>query len=181
LLKGLFSCRYKKIFCFYLQSMKLLQSPKAVPLAALILVVLVIADLFVIPKREVVEVVDNGTIETSRTSVTRSHESYLLIAKSKKRYLVPQNIFNTILVDQEFVAHKTRLFNRFAQISWCEGNGCYIQDTGTFNTVSISYLLLGGIALVSLLSALGVLKLKTVQNYILLGLAGGVFICHLFF
>jgi hypothetical protein len=161
--------------------MKLSTIKRPEAIASLILISFLILDLFLLPKSEKNEILDNGTIETSRTDITASHKSYILLTKEKNSYLVPENIFNTILIDDEFSIKKTFLFRRPAQIYWCKDQYCYIQNIGTFNSHSISYFVLGVIFVLSLLVSLGVLKFKTINNFAILGLSVGVFLFYLIF
>ena len=159
--------------------MKLPAFKRPEAIASFILISFLIIDLLLLPKIQKIEILDNGTIETSRTDPNDSYESYILLTKEKHRYVVPEYIFNTILIDDEFTIHKTFLFRRTAKISWCKDEYCYIQNIGTFNSHSISYYLLGAILVLSLLVSLGLLKLKSVNSFILLGLSVGVFIFYL--
>ena len=151
--------------------MKFLFSHKIVPHIAFMLTAILILDLFVFPKRESREVVDNRTFEKKRNP-----GDYYLITRNGNMYRVPKYLFNTILIDQEIGIYKTVLFGRYVKISWCEvDRTCHIQNTGPFNSFGVEYLLLGGLCLASLLSASGILKIHTINNYVLFFFSAGAF------
>ena len=151
--------------------MKFLFSHRIVPHIAFMLIALLILDLFCLPKKESREVVDNGTINEMGST-----DEYYLITRDRNRYQVPKSLFNTILIDQEIGIHKTLLFGRYVKISWCEVDRlCYIQNTSAFNTTAFAYIMLGALCLASLLSASGILKIHTLNNYVLLFFSAGTF------
>lgn len=146
-------------------------SHRIVPHIAFLLIAVLILDVFVFPKKENREVVDTGTIDVMRKST-----DFYLITREKNKYHVTKYLFNTILIDQEIGIYRTSLFGRYVKISWCEVDGtCYIQNTGAYNTSAVSYILLGALCLVCLLSASGILKIHKINNYVLLFFSAGIF------
>lgn len=150
-----------------------------VPYIAFVLLAVLILDVYVFPKKESKEVVDNGTIDGGPK---RSRQTYYLLTKTGNKYRVTETLFNTILIDQEIRIHKTYLFKRVSKVSWCETNGtCYMQHIGALVPDVFNYLFVGGLCLISLLSTAGILKFHWINNYILLCLSAGLFAYYLVF
>jgi hypothetical protein len=150
-----------------------------VPYIAFVLLAVLILDIYVFPKKVSKEIVDNGTIDGGPK---RSTETFYLLTKTGNKYRVTETLFNTILIEQEIGIYRTFLFRRVSKISWCETDGtCYSQDIGAFIHGVFEYLMLGGLCLVSLLSASGILKLYWINNYVLLCLSAGIFAYYLVF
>jgi len=144
---------------------------KIIPHIAFVLIAILMLDNYVLPKRDNREVVDNGSIDVGRKP---KYKDFYLITKDGNKYRVTEYHFNTILIDQEIGVYRTLLFRRPVKMSWCEADGgCYIQHIGAFIPGAFEFIMLGGLCLVSLLSASGILKIHWINNYVLLFLSAG--------
>jgi hypothetical protein len=155
-----------------------LSSRRKAAIVACSLLAIMLADIYLLPGIQQPEIVYDGAVITKRGIDV----SYVLNAKSGRRYAVPAHIYNAIEVDQRFTVKKSFLFRRSLEITFCKPH-CRSYAIGTFNSSYFAEALSVLILLISLLIAFGIVKTdKWVMGaYIIFGIAFGIFVVYIIF
>lgn len=150
---------------------------------SLALGIVITSDTFLLPKTKMMEVLDNGTTERTRTSSSKGYHSYYFLTTAGNKYHVPEYLYNAVLIGDTFQVHKSLLFRKPVQLSWCRKDGrCYTFDIGVINSNYIGYGVMGYLIIYPLLVLLGIVKItpnKKTNVYICFTVALGTLIFYL--
>lgn len=156
-----------------------LRSGKLPAAVTLILLGLLVIDLFVLEKKKVYEIVDNGTIDTQYNKEKDEEDIYYLITKTHRHIRVNRLLYNTILIDDTISTSQTPLFNRIARISWRKEDGLYYQNINPMNMSYFSDILLAVLLASALLRLLNLQKLDGIIDYLVLVFSAGLLLYYL--
>lgn len=151
---------------------------------SLALGVIITSDTFLLPKTKLMEVLDNGTTEKTSTKPSKSYISYYFLTKAGNKYHVSEYLYYRVLIDDTLLVHKSLLFRKPVQLSWCEKDGlCYRGDIGVINGNYIGYGAMAYLIIYPLLVLLGIVKITTPNKknnvYICFTIALGTLIFYL--
>jgi len=155
------------------------RSGKLPAVLTLILLTLLVLDLFILEKKRVADIIDNGTIDVTYDKSEGAEDKYYLITKTRKHIKVSRQLFNEILIDDTVYISTTPLFSRPARLSWCHESNCYIQNINPFNMGYFSDILLAVLLGVSLLRLLNLQKLDAAIDFVTLVVAAGIMAYYL--
>lgn len=109
-------------------------------MGVLLIALLLIADTFLLPLKQIIEIKADGHLVTSRTSVHHSYLSYFIISESNHTYNVTEDIWAGVTMGNPFTVYRSFIFHKPVKLSWREEVHCYIQNIGTMNKTIFSYL-----------------------------------------
>lgn len=149
-----------------------------------IVLLLVTVDLFILPNKEIYDVVSDGSIDDVRPMNSRSYGIYYLVGESKEKYKVHEYLYYTILIGNPIVIYETTLFKRRIAISWCnKDENCFTAKIHPL----ISYPASVGLVILCLtlnaLILIRVIKVKTskasINNVFLQAICVGILVYYL--
>ena len=124
---------------------KINETDKLLAIVVFVLILLMLADSFLLTPRWTGEVLKDGNIERTHTRVSGGYDTYLLIAESGHHFLVPSRPYNIIGIGQTFLIARSRVFSRPLKIAWTEDDDrAYVMNIGILNTIAvITFVVLG--------------------------------------
>lgn len=103
---------------------------------------LLIADTFLLPQKQIIEIKSDGYTARSRTSAHHSHTTYFIISESNYTYRVTEDIWAGTTIGNPFTIYRSFIFHKPLKLSWREESGSYIQPIGNMNQSWLSYIIL---------------------------------------
>lgn len=122
---------------------------KSLSLLNFILFAVLALDFLILPKKEVIEVPLYQDLVTSRTSVSRSYNGFIITTQKGNEYNLPESLYGSIPADSAFVIAKTNLLRIPANIFFISQGDWYAAPIGHFNSHFLIQLLLALVLFVS--------------------------------
>lgn len=163
--------------------MKTAKTYRLISWGVLFIGLLLIADTFLLPQKQIVEIKSDGHIARSRTSVHHSYTTYFIVSESNHTYNVTEDIWAGTTIGKPFTIYRSFIFHKPVKLLWCEESSCYSQPIGTMNSTWLSYLTLAFLVAWPLLHFLKLVNITGKKyetwNYLAPILAAATFVFYL--
>ena len=102
---------------------------------------LLIADTFLLPQKQIIEIKSDGHTAIGRTCVRHPHTTYFITSESNHTYNVTEEIWAGTTISEPFTIYRSFIFHKPLKLLWREESGRYIQPINNMNKTWFSYLI----------------------------------------
>ena len=122
--------------------MKTAKTYRLISWGVLFIGLLLIADTFLLPQKQIIEIKSDGHTAISRTSAHHPHTIYFITSESNHTYNVTEDIWAGTTIGEPFTIYRSFIFHKPLKLLWREESGCYIQPINNMNKTWFSYSIL---------------------------------------